>query len=494
MTATPNVLVIVTDQHRCDTIGAYGSRVCRTPALDALAEHGAVFHQAYTTSPVCTPARASLHTGLFPFHHGLDNNSYGMGTRLHELPDKPHLLSRRLAERGYACAFTGKWHLGGGKRDGDQRIWPAEWRVAQALPSTRGFVGDDFPGHGNGGFEYPQYRQYLADRGLRIEFANVQENKDYPRGHVHTIWGEITSPVESTVEYFLANRAIHWLDYLRAGQQPWLLMLNFWGPHAPFFAPTVYLDEYRQRSLEPWPSFAETPTNKPKLQGLWRLRGQPWSFFEQALRHYYALTTFTDAQIGRVLDHLRQTGLFDDTLIIFTADHGDSQGCHGGIENKSTHCYEETVRIPLIVKPPGPPAARREVAAFAGLCDVYSTILSAAGAPRDVAELDGRSLLPVLAGEVPADWPDCAVTEGNGIHPVLQTQRMIRRGDWKYVFNAGDVDELYDLARDPHELRNLAVEPGHAVHLRELREAMSAWMQAHGDPVRPWFRHLAGMD
>ena len=496
----PDILLIVTDQQRTDTLTCYGGADCETPHLDALAERSVVFQNAYTACPVCTPARASLMTGLYPSRHGMATNIYQPGCTIHEIADTPALLSRALAGAGYACGYTGKWHLGEGPlpTGADTAPWPAHYRQAGgSLPTLVGFEGDDFPGHGGGGYDYPQFADYLRDRGLRFELADVVEEFSH-NGRWHTSWGEVTSPIESTVEYFLVERAIHLIDDLRHRGQPWCFQLHFWGPHEPFYAPTEYLDRYRNRALEPWASFDERPVNKPSIHEMWRRRDKDWGFFEQALRHCYGFMSSIDAQIGRLLAWMEGEGILDNTLVIFTADHGDSQGCHGGIENKAIHMYEEIVRVPLLVKPPRATTAgrdtRRDEQRFAGTCDLYSTILDAAGVARADAERDGRSLLPLLAGDAPADWPEEAVVEGAGIVDVLHTQRMIRRGDLKYVFNAGDVDELYDLAADPAELTNRIDDPGCAAALKEMREALSAWMRAHEDGLLWNFRHMRRLD
>src|SRR5690625_827788 len=161
-----NILLILTDQQRVDTMKAYGGSVCHTPNLDELAEDSITFTNAYTTCPICTPARASLQTGYYPFNVGMQANTYGSHCLIRELPDNPDLLSRQLQKQNYSVGYTGKWHLGHGKeildtedfrRYGKKSIqFPEFEHGIKSLPTDLGYEGDDFPGHGDGGHEYPQ--------------------------------------------------------------------------------------------------------------------------------------------------------------------------------------------------------------------------------------------------------------------------------------------------------------------------------------------------
>lgn len=484
----PNILLILTDQQRADTLACYATETrCRTPHLDALAAQSVVFRNAYTVCAVCSPARASLQTGVYPHTHGVETNIYERGCLVHELPDSPALLSRRLQQAGYSIGYTGKWHLGEGglpvlQQHGGIRANAAPSR--SGLPTDLGYEGDDFPGHGDGGYGYPQFKDYLKRRGLSFDLANVDRGRE--RGY-HTETGEVTSPIESTPDYFLVERAIELMEQFRQRGQPFCLQVHFWGPHEPFFAPTKFLDLYRNVALPSWPNFDENRAGKPGFHDVFRRPNEPWAYWENALRHYYACVSSMDAQIGRLLQHLRQAGLYDDTAILFSTDHGDSQGCHGGIENKSYHLYEETVHVPLLIKPATAGATRRDAEQFVQTCDLYATMLDLAGAP---VTGHGRTLAPFLRGETPATWRDCVVTEGLSATAALCTHRMIRRGDWKYMFYASGPDELYDLRHDPWEITNRATDPACRSVLTELQQALDRWMQETGDDLRRDYRRL----
>lgn len=498
-----NILLICTDQHRKDTLSAYcADTLCQTPVLDELARQSVVFDNAYTTCPVCTPARSSLQTGLYPSKTGMETNSYQTGCCTHELSDMPYLLSRRLQSAGYQCGYTGKWHLGVGR----DKSATQEGRALTALLETRGFldvapylgrgcvptevgyIGDDFPGHGNGGWHFPQFRQYLSDHGLPLTIINQTTGK-LPGDH--STVGEVTSPIESTIEYYLVERARAIAEELSASGKPFYLQLNFWGPHEPYFAPTQFLDLYRNVPIPPNPSFAEDSSDAPRCYNLIRRPEVPWDFFQDTLRHYYACTTHIDAQIGRLIDFLKQKGLYDNTMIVFTADHGDNQGCHGGLENKSYSMYDDTTQIPLFIKPAQADCTGSRCSAFVGTCDLYATILKAAGCtPTDAYGYgDGRPLNELL-NHPSLPWSDEIMCEGMGAFSVIVTQRMFRKGRYKYVFNGADRDQFFDMETDPLEMHNRIDDPACAAALYRVKNACADWMQAHGDPIRDAFCKL----
>lgn len=494
---SPHLLFILTDQHLATTLGCYGSTLVSTPHIDALARDGLLFTNAYAACPICTPARASLQTGLLPFRHGMQTNIYQRGCLVHELPDHPTLLSRRLGQLGYHAGFTGKWHLGFGPEPHTQDEYrhhlaacPGLARVPHhgSLPGLLGYEADDFPGHGGVGRHTPQFQAWLAARGKTFTTRSIHDR--YP----HTY--EVTSGADTTVTHFLTDRALTFLDRSAARDQPFYYQLNYWGPHADYHAPTAFLDRYRALPIPPWPSFDSDERLKPALHNAHRTettRDWTWREFEACLRVYFASVTEIDFHVGRLVARLRDLGLYDDTLILFSADHGDSLGVHRGLTDKALFMYEETNRVPLVIKPPGrgpaPRSGQREDR-FAGTCDLYSTLLDYAGLPRAAAELDGRSLRPLIEDEPDVPWRDAIVTECSGLDHLLTTQRALRYQHFKYVFNAGDRDELYDLASDPHELVNLVDDPHQAGLLLDLRRRLDAWLVEHGDGLVERYRRL----
>lgn len=462
----PNILFILTDQQRVDTLKAYGGKVCQTPNIDRLTAESVVFNNTYASCPVCTPARASLQTGLYPHNHEMRNNTSEPACKYDSLPNSSDLLSNKLKEQNYSVGYTGKWHLGWG-------------------PTKVGYEGDDFPGHGAGGHGYEQYHNYLKEKGLEVKLENKIS------GHYKGHWAaEVVSPVETTVEYFLTDQAIHYIDQFRQRENPFYFQLNFWGPHEPYVAPTKHLDLYRDLDLEPWPNFIDESTNKPAIHNLKRAKSTDWKTFEPYVKHYFANVSLIDEQIGRLIDYLKKHDLYDNTIIIFSADHGESLGIHGGLCDKNFFMYEETCRIPLIVKPQEKLTETKYVDRFVGTCDYYSSILDWAGADPTETSRDGRSFVPLIDNEDIKDWPDYAVTEGNGLAEILYTQRMIRHGQMKYIFNCGDTDELYDLEKDPHELSNEIDNKDYQDTLINMRELLASWMEEHNDLALGQYKDL----
>lgn len=468
-----NILLIVTDQHRIDTLLCYNKdTLCKTPNIDEIAKNSLVFNNAYTTCPVCSPARSSLFSGFYPSKTGMETNIYCTGCRTHEFQDGEHILSRRLQNLGYNLGYTGKWHLG-----------------VNVLPTDLGFEGDDFPGHGDGGWNYPQYKKYLKDNKLELKMDNIGK-RDRPGDHSR--WGEVVSPIETTIEYYLAQRTIDIIDGFKDKEKPFFFALNFWGPHEPFFAPTKFLDMYKNAIIPENPSFSEDAKTMPKIYDLLRRPELDWEFFQNTLRHYYACITHLDSEIGRIVQHLKEKGVYDDTSIIFTADHGDNQGCHGGLENKSYSMYDDTTNIPLFIKPAQASFNGYTQTAFASTCDIYASILDIAGyVPNDkLGFCDGRPLTRFIDDKSTKGWANDIVTQGMGAFDVITTQRMYRQDNWKYVFNGAGEDQLFNLNTDPYEMQNLIDLPQHKTTLLKLKIDFARWMSEHGDVVRDSFCKL----
>ena len=470
-----NIVLIFTDQHRCDAVGAYGAPVCRTPNIDRIAERGVTFDRAYTTCSVCSPARGTIMTGQYPHTHKVTTNIYGPGCKMSEFQLAPNILSEQLRQAGYNLGYAGKWHLG-----------------SKTLPKHFGFEGQNFPGHGGGGFRYPEYNEYLKSNGLSYEI----EERTINTGHRG---GVIKGPIEATVPYYLAQTSMELLDRFtkdcKQGGKPFFLWCNFWGPHPPYYSTREYVDMYKDVPIPEHGNFRDDKKNKPAVHRMVMrpdCADQPWEFWQERIRLSNAFTTMIDDQIGRMLDHVAELGLDDDTLIIFTADHGDSLGMHGGLMDKCYYMYEETYRIPMIIAAPGMRRAEREKR-FASLADIMPTILNAADVtPPDVVE--GTSLFPLLhpdSGDV--SWRDHLVAESHGM-TVLVSQRMIRFENYKYVYNATDIDEFYDLDKDPWEMDNLVHDP----EIKEIKHSMMAmlhdWLRDTRDMLLGPYRWALGRD
>jgi arylsulfatase A-like enzyme len=424
----PNILLIFTDQHKLSAIRSYGDpphggTPCRTPNLDRLAADGVRFETAYTACPVCSPARGTVMTGLYPHAHGICSNVHNLGNSVHELADRPELLSRRLESAGYRCGYSGKWHLG---TDRDELFGGTNH---PSLPRDVGFEGQQFPGHGGGGFHYPEYRAYLEEHGYEHAVTQVDDRE------VRVMpYGVLEGPTESTVPYFLVEHSIDLIDRFAAAGDPFFVWHNFWGPHAPYYAPREFYELYREVEIPEWPNYRWPARfiNRPHQVKIHpQAETLAWEDWAEGIRHYYAFMTLIDQQIGRLLDHLEATGLRENTVIIFTADHGETLGTHGGLTDKGA--------------------------------------------------VHGRSLRPILEDR-PVDWRERVFVEFNGVNSLATSMVSVREGDLKYGWNCSNHDELYDLAHDPHEVRNLIDDPAYADDVRRLRGAISDWMDATDYP------------
>ena len=459
-----NYLIIATDQQRIDTVGAYGSSICRTPALDQLAASGVRFDNAYSICALCSPARASMYTGLFPHRHGLVVNE-------DEFFDDVRLVSQGFRETGYRCGFVGKWHCGD-----------------RHLPRDYGFEGMNVPGYGNCA-KTPEYKQYLRRNGL-------QQGKVVPLG---TGWyknlllnGKTTGPEESSVPNFLAEQTIEMLTQYKADNQPFMLFCNFWGPHAPYLPTEPYASMYDPQEIPPWGNFYETFDGKPEAHRQYRDAflgpGNPlrtWDEWSTWVANYFGFVTMIDAQIGRILDALDRLGLADDTVVLFTVDHGDHTGAHGGIHDKSTMMYQETYHIPFILRIPGVPGGQAVKQTITNM-DITPTLYDMDGI-NPARQLDGRSLVPLFTETAP-DWEQDVMCVFNGHHFAYQS-RMVTDGRYKYVFNAPEIDEFYDLEADPWELQNLIADGTYGEQISHMQARLIHWIEESGDPLAPWIKN-----
>jgi len=456
-----NILFIFTDQHRCDAVGAYGAPVCKTPHIDSIAARGVTFDRAYTTCSVCSPARGTIMTGQYPHTHKVTTNIHGPGCRMNEFEVAPHILTEQLKQADYNLGYAGKWHLG-----------------VESLPKHFGFEGQNFPGHGGGGFKYPEFEEYLTSTGLSYEIEEKTLNGGHRGGVVH-------GPIEATVPYFLAQTTMDLLDsfagdYKQNGK-PFFMWCNFWGPHPPYYSTQQYVDMYKDAAIPEHGNFRDTKENKPAVhRAVMRpdCIDRPWAFWEERIRLSHAFTTMIDDQIGRMVSHLTALGLDDSTTVIFAADHGDSLGMHGGLMDKCYFMYEETYRIPLIVAVPGMRRGERE-ARFASSADIMPTFLDAAGLTPP-GTVQGASLFPLLQTDgADTPWRDHVVSESHGM-ALLCSQRMIRFERFKYVYNATDIDEFYDLEHDSWEMDNRIEDPAH----KDTRQRMMRMLHTHMKETR----------
>jgi arylsulfatase A-like enzyme len=462
-----NILFLMTDQHRVDTLGAYGNPHVATPNLDRLAASGTRFDRFYTPTAICTPARASLLTGQAPFRHRLLANHERNVGYLEDLREDVFTFPQALAERGYRLGLVGKWH-GGTRRNA----------------ASYGFEGPDLPGWHNP-VDHPDYLAYLDERGLPPYRISDPVRGYSPNGNPgNLLAARLHQPVEATFEHYLADRAIEHLERYAGDGRPFYLATHFFGPHLPYLLPDAYYDMYDPDLVELPPSIAETFEGKPPVQrnysAHWTFDTMPIETTRKLIAVYWGYVTLIDEQIGRILTRLDELGLTDGTSVFFTADHGEFTGAHR-LHDKGPAMYEDIYRIPGIVRVPGqPPQVRQE---FTSLTDCTATVLELAGCDPAPA-VDSRSLLPLVRGEHPA-WREELLAEFHG-HHFPYPQRMIRDDRYKLVVNPESVNELYDLYTDPHELTNRYGHPELRPVRARLTRRLYDLLRERGDNFYHW--------
>jgi arylsulfatase A-like enzyme len=431
----PNVLFILSDDQGPWAMRCAGNPEIITPGLDRIAARGIRFTDFFCTSPVCSPARASLMTGEIPSRHGVHDwiraGNTG-GGRIDFLAGRP-MLTDHVAAAGWRCALVGKWHLGASDR-------PREGYVRWfAHPSGMS----------------PYYDVPMLDERVPVTVTRY-------------LTDEIT------------DRALAFLEDESPRDEPFWLSLNYTAPHYPWIDshPREYTDLYADCP------FDSCPQEPPHA---WSAHGNPATDEghrrpRESLIGYYAATTAMDAGIGRVLDRLDATGLTASTLVIFMSDNGMNCGHHGiwgkGNGTRPQNMYDTSVKVPCLVAQPGRVAP--------GVCDellsgydLFPTLLDYLGLDDPRAALrPGRSFRPLLEGSAQPERREVVVYDEYG--PV----RMVRTREWKYVHRHPDgPHELYELANDPGERDNRVNDPACFATRAELRSRLAAWFARHVDPA-----------
>ena len=455
-TTRPNVLVFFCDQLRPDIIGCYGGNMVRTPNMDALAADGTLFENGFTPTAICSPARASLMTGLYAHKHHMFNNSTPRYSYCQHLrPDMRMVQDWAEDETDYETAYYGKWHIG----------------PPPDLFATR--------------FEHAHRPPYPGRTPL---FATGHGHPNPSLGPLvqsfaHGTAGTLDVPMDEFPDVQVAKYSTDFMRS-RSGERPFLLYASLPGPHGPWMVPEEWGIRYDPKEIPDWPNryddFDGKPINQKKLRAVQEF-GVPegkGSDLKNALAIGFSYLELVDAQVGEVVRTLKELDLYDDTAIILTADHGDMAGSHG-FDSKSAYMYDEIYRVPMLFKPPGGSKVKR-ASQPVNLMDATATVvdLMAGEEVRDIGsgELDGRSMLGLTQGET--DWyKDVNYSEYHGDWNGHYSQRMVTDGHWKLVWNLSDLCELYDLQEDPHELTNLFYDPAH----RATRDKYFDKMVAEGE-------------
>ena len=444
----PNLVVVVSDDQGFWALGCAGNPEVRTPALDRLAGEGTRLDRFFCASPVCSPARASLLTGRMPSAHGVHDWIRGEAYGIADAGDVEYLeglatTPEVLAAHGWTCGYSGKWHLGTGRRP------------APGFSSWYAHRTGDGPYFG---------------APVWVDGRRVSE--------------------ERYITHAITEEALGFLDGQASREEPFYLAVAYTAPHSPWVNqhPAEYLAPFAdcpfasvpREPVHPWFSWEPGPVSeamrnpRPSLEG------------------YFAAILAMDEGIGRIVERVDALGLRESTVVLFTSDNGFSCGHHGiwgkGNGTWPLNLWEESVRVPAIVRQPGRVGEGVVSRALAGACDVHPTLLALAGleAPEDPLAA-GASLAGALCGEPAAGHEAICVYDEYG------GTRMIRTDAHKYVERAEGPEELYDLDADPGERHDLAGDRGHAARRDELRTALRDWFAAHThEPLDAYRRPVSG--
>ena len=457
MAKQPNILFLMTDQMQGQVLRP--NHVCQTPNFDKLAKRGVRFDRAYTPNAVCSPARASLMTGLLPHNHGVLEVTHVVDEDQCVLrTEHPH-WAQRLESAGYQTMYFGKWHV---ERSDD--LTQFGWQINGV----------------SGGALFKSFRNEVMANAKEASFS-LRKDTELPEGYKSSIlYGVTDQPVSQRGVGLTTALAHRHLQEAVKGDDPWCCFVSVLEPHDPFICGEEAFAQYDVDAIELCPNVFDDLADKPNI---YRKAGLAWADFterqkKEAAACYYASITEIDAQFGRLIDLVEQAGQLDNTLVVLTSDHGELLGSHG-LYCKNYSGFEEVYHIPMVIA--GPNIAQDAVSnARVGLHDLCPTLLDLAHVDT-IDVVDSHSFVPVLqnpASESVHYQKGFAEYHG-GRYRV--TQRVVYDGAWKLVMNGFDFDELYHLEDDPYEMTNLIDVPEHRDQLRKLTKYMWQVIRDTGD-------------
>lgn len=471
----PNILLITSDQQHWNTLGAINPQI-HTPALDRLCTEGTRFTRAYCNNPVCSPSRSTLITGLYPSWHGC----WTIGVKLAE--DVP-TVGEHLSAHGYATTLIGKAHFQPLASTPDQTSLECE-PILHDLDFWRNFNGPWY------GFDHVEVARMHADEAhagqhyaIWLEEQGLSNWRDYFQTFPHTADAPVREHTWDLPERFhyttwTAERAIANIEQNVEQEQPFFLWASFHDPHPPYLVPEPWASMYRPEDMVPGtllenelalmpPQFGLTQEDAPDFSAYQETRFTNHGFHSHRIADdklrknmavYYGMISFMDQQIGRILDALDRLGIADNTLVVFTTDHGHFLGQHG-LTAKGAFHYEDLLRLPFVVRYPGQAPAGGVNQALQALIDLPETFLAAAGIPIP-GLMQGVNQLPVWRGESMAAREE-VIVEFRHQPTLVQLRTYI---DTRYkltVYRDHDYGELFDLVEDPEERHNRWSDPAY---------------------------------
>ncbi len=479
MSQRPNFVVILTDQQRRDSLGCYGNSVADTPNIDALAERGVLFENAFTANLICSPSRASLLTGRMPRTHGLLTNGCWLSPCETTLP---HVL----ASQGYRTAHVGKCHLAPHNRL-DPKIGknesgylspegPEFWEQGRAFP--RPYYGFQeakvCSGHGH---DFMDYYSDLLRRDPKLPELLKKENALEPPTGAPSSW-KSAIPEEHHCSTWVADSAVEFLQRTAQSDDPFFLFVGFPDPHFPYCPPAPWCNKFDPLAV-PLPKRNRDELQTASKEYAWRIDrfakawpyhplDMPEAHVREIIAHTYGMVSLLDANVGRIVDSLKRLQLYDETIVILTTDHGEHLGDHWLIYKCSP--YDELLHLPLIWSCPSLLPANKRTTGIVSHIDIMPTILDLCGLPHPRG-IQGASYAQGLAKGQTAGRPYAFLEDDS--EDGKSYLRTIRTPEYRlsYYLPAGDGD-LYDLSNDPHEFVNHWHDSSYASIRTELLELM----------------------
>ncbi|MGE5557647.1 MAG: sulfatase-like hydrolase/transferase [Bacillota bacterium] len=465
----PNLIIICADEMRGDCAGFAGNPDCLTPNLDRFASRGVFFTQHFCVHGKCVPSRVSMVTGRYAHTDGFRT------INRHLAPGEPNLLDA-LKKLDYETAVFGHNH-----------VWEGFWG-----DNSKGGGCVDYHSYTRGYFDrIPEKRRVLAPPGPGAKKPlALEDGFDYE--------GRIEGEITGFSDYARTEQAVHYLRSVRDRSRPFFMQLNFGYPHPAYRVEEPYFSMYDRDKIKPWP--CDLPRNAPlPLRIMRKVRtgaGDNPEAFREIQAVYYGMITRTDALAGEILNEIEREGLLENSIVIFTSDHGDFAGQYGLVEKWDTCLADCIMHVPFILYSPGLPGGKR-VDDLTEHTDLVPTVLALLGAKPEWG-VHGESLLPVISGErkkeaVFADggheqemWGrfNFAVKPGKrdgkqetyAKYPeTMARAKMVRTKDWKLVARLVGGDELYDLAHDPFEMNNLYGDPAYDYIVLDLQRKLIQW-------------------
>jgi arylsulfatase A-like enzyme len=453
----PNLLFIWTDEQRADTMAAYGNNKIHAPNLNKLAGESVVFQKAYVTQPVCTPNRSAVMTGLWPHTSGCTENNI-------PLPKNISCLPELLNDSDYRTAYMGKWHLG-------DEIF-AQHGFEEWVSMEDGY--SNYYGKERDRKKRSDYHHFLIDKGYKSDRSNKFSRSFAAR-----------RPIEHCKPSFLEMKACEFLR--RHRNEPFILYINFLEPHMPFFGPLD--NEHNPDDVDLPANFSDPlEDNEPlcyrrKREQCIKKYGSDEKDIRSLIARYWGLVTQVDRSVGAILRTLETLGLTENTIVVYTSDHGDMMGSHHMVEKSVM--YEEAVRIPWLIRIPQMKGNGRLIKNRVSQIDMVPTLLELLTA-KSANSLPGQSLVPLCTGDK-VDQRDVFI-EWNPYSKKrlehLYTRTVISPDGWKLCLSDVDKCQLFNLQEDPGETTNLFDSGRYGNIISRLRSKIYKWQETVGDKAK----------